>query len=162
MKKNWSNTVLVAYSLIPKIIKELNFGVKTRVNSTFQSRHLKYGIGNEQLIGEILELTDEKRKLVNLRYIVNFGLSDIDEKNRKLLKARIVDKKTYQTIADENGISLRTVFRRIGAAENSYALALRRAGYSESWFEKQYGSDKYIAPIRERILNDKYFVAKNL
>ena len=73
MKRNWSNTVLVAYSLIPKIIKELNFGVKTRVNSTFQSRHLKYGIGNEQLIGEILELTDEKRKLVYLRYIVNFA-----------------------------------------------------------------------------------------
>ena len=52
MNKNWSNTALVAYSLLPKIVRELNFGVKTRVNSTFKSRHLKIGVSNEQLIGE--------------------------------------------------------------------------------------------------------------
>lgn len=77
MNKNWSNTALVAYSLLPKIVRELNFGVKTRVNSTFKSRHLKIGVSNEQLIGEILEMTDQKRRIVNLRYIVAYALDRI-------------------------------------------------------------------------------------
>lgn len=70
MNKNWSNTALVAYSLLPKIAKELNSGVESRVRSSFQSRHLKIGVSTEQLISEILDLTEEKRKIVNLRFIV--------------------------------------------------------------------------------------------
>ena len=74
MKKSWSNTALVAYSLLPKIANELNFAVESRIKSSFQSKHLKIGISNEQLIGEILDLTEEKRKIVNLRFIVNKAL----------------------------------------------------------------------------------------
>ena len=62
MKKNWSNTELVAYALLPKIVKELDLGIQSRVKSSYQSKHLKMGVSNEQLIGEIIELTDEKRK----------------------------------------------------------------------------------------------------
>ena len=162
MNKNWSNTALVAYSLLPKIVKELNSGVKTRVNSTFQSRHLKIGVSTEQLIGEILELTEEKRKVVNLRYIVNLALDRINAEDREMLEARIINKKTFQQISDDKGIALRTVFRRIANAELAFEHALSRAGYSEEWFEKEYGDDRFIAPIHERVLNDKYFVAKNL
>ena len=162
MNKNCSNTALVAYSLLPKIVHELNFGVKTRVNSTFQSRHLKIGVSNEQLIGEILDITEEKRKIVNLRFIVQSALDKISIGDRRLLESRIMKKMTYQAISEEQGISLRTVFRRIACAEEAYTCALHRAGYTEEWFEKEYGEDKYISPIHDRIMNDKYFVAKNL
>jgi len=162
MNKNWSNTALVAYSLLPKIVRELNFGVKTRINSTFQSRHLRIGISNEQLINQILELTEEKRKIVNLRYIVQQALDRLSATDRDILIARTIDKKTYQAISDENDIALRTVFRRVSNAEAAYEKTLRVAGYTEEWFEREYGNDKYIAPIHERIMKDKYFVAKNL
>jgi len=162
MKKNWSNTALVAYSLIPKIVKEINHGIKTRVNSSFQSRHLKFGISTEQLICEILDLTEEKRKMVNLRYVVSTALERISSDDRSVLEARIINKKTYQTIADEANIALRTVFRRVASAETAFSSALKRAGFTEDWFEKEYGKDKYILPIRERVLNDKYFIAKSL
>lgn len=162
MNKNWSNTALVAYSLLPKIAKELNFGVKTRINSTFQSRHLKIGISNEKLIGEILELTEEKRKIVNLRFVVQQALDRLSAVDRGILAARIIEKKTFQVISDEYNISLRTVFRRVGAAEDAFAYALSRAGYTEEWFEREYANDKFIAPIHARVMNEKYFVAKNL
>ena len=162
MNKNWSNTALVAYSLLPKIVNELNLGVKTRVNSTFQSRHLKIGVSNEQLIGEILDITEEKRKIVNLRFVVRQALDNISITDRRILEDRIMLKKTYQAIADEQGISLRTVFRRIACAEEAYFCALKRAGFTEEWFEREYGDDKYISPIHDRVMTDKYFVAKNL
>ena len=162
MNKNWSNTALVAYSLLPKIVKELNFGVKTRVNSTFQSRHLKIGVSNEQLIGEIIEMTEQKRKIVNLRFIVSLALDRLSYDSKHILIERIINKKTFQTISDESGMALRTVFRRLAMAELAFSRALNVFGYNEEWFEKEYGNDKYIAPIHERIMTDKYYVAKNL
>lgn len=162
MNKNWSNTVLVAYPLLPKIAKELDFRVKSRVNSSFQSRHLKIGVSNEQLIGEILKLTEEKRKIVNLRYIANLALNGISAEDRQILTDRIINKKTLQTISDGYGIALRTVFRRLSSAEQAFSRALSREGFNEIWLEKEYGNSKFIAPIHQRILNDKYFVAKNM
>lgn len=162
MNKNWSNTALVAYSLLPKIAKELNSGVESRVSSSFQSRHLKIGVSTEQLISEILDLTEEKRKIVNLRFIVKKALDKMVDADREILVERIVQKKTFQEIADSHKIALRTAFRRIANAEEDFANNLRRCGYTEDWLEKEYGNDKYIAPIHERIKQDKYFVAKNL
>lgn len=162
MNKNWSNTALVAYSLLPKIAKELNSDVESRVRSSFQSRHLKIGVSTEQLISEILDLTEEKRKIVNLRFIVKKALDKMVDADREILVERIVQKKTFQEIADSHKIALRTAFRRIANAEEDFANNLRRCGYTEDWLEKEYGNDKYIAPIHERIKQDKYFVAKNL
>lgn len=162
MKKNWSNTALVAYSLLPKIAKELDFAIESRVKSSYQSRHLKYGISNEKLIGEILELTDQKRKIVNLRFIVASALKQMKEADMRILIERIVQRKTFQDIATSNDISLRTAFRRVAVAEEEYAKNLRKSGYGDEWFEKEYGNDKLINPIHERLKNDKYFVAKSL
>ena len=162
MKKSWSNTALVAYSLLPKIANELNFAVESRVKSSFQSKHLKIGISNEQLIGEILDLTDEKRKIVNMRYVVATALKQMKEKDRNILIERIVKKTTFQDISTNNNISLRTAFRRVAIAEEEFARNLRKNCYDEQWFEKEYGNDKLILPIRRQIMTDKYFVAKNL
>lgn len=162
MEKNWSNTALVAYTLLPKIAKELNFGIENRIKSSFQSKHLKMGVGTEQLIGEIIELTEEKRKIVNLRFIVSKALEQMKDDSRDILIGRIIKKKTYQQISSEQKVSLRTVFRRLGLAEEEFAHNLHRCGYTEAWFEREYGQDKYISPISRRIKSEKYFVAKSL
>lgn len=162
MEKSWSNTALVAYSLLPKIAKELGFGIESRVKSSFQSRHLKIGVSTEQLIGEIIELTEQRRKIINLRFIVSRALESMKEDTRKILTDRMIKKKTFQQIADEYGVSLRTVFRRVANAEEEFAHNLRRCGYTDAWLEREYGQDKYLAPISKRIKEDKYFVAKNL
>ncbi len=162
MNKNWSNTALVAYSLLPKIVRELDKGVINRVNSSFQSRHLKIGISTKQLIDEILELNEEKRKIVNMRYIVDKALRKISHDSKAVLTARMIEKQTFQSIAEQTNASLRTVFRRVANAENEFHRCLTDEGFTDEWFENEYGKDKYIAPIHRRIMEDKYFVAKNL
>ena len=147
---------------MPKIAKEIDFAIQSRVKSSFQSRHLKIGVSNEQLIGEILDLTDEKRKIVNMRYVVATALKQMKDKDRNILIERIVKKTTFQDISTNNNISLRTAFRRVAIAEEEFARNLRKNGYDEQWFEKEYGNDKLILPIRRQIMTDKYFVAKNL
>lgn len=162
MNRTWSNTALVAYTLLPKIAKELNQGIESRIKSSFQSVHLKIGVSTEQLINEILDLTDEKRKIVNLRFIVTKALEQMKDDTRELLIERMIKKKTFQQIADTHNASLRTTFRRMSNAEEEFAHNLKRCGYTDAWFEREYGQDKYISPIRKRISENKYFVAQNL
>ncbi len=161
MDTNWGNTALVAYSLLPKIVDSLDFALKTRVKSCFQSRHLKMGISNEQLIGEILQINDEKRKIVNLAYIVNSTLERMKPNDGQIIRERIFNRKTFQTVADELDIALRTAFRRLEVAQQRFEEILTERGYSESWFEQEYGDDKYISEIKKRLDSEKYLVAKS-
>lgn len=161
MDTSWSNTALVAYSLLPKIANTLDFGVKTRVNSCFQSRHLKMGVGNEQLIGEILEIIDRKRKIVNMSYLVKSTLAMMKPRDKQIIEERIFKKKTFQAISDELGVSLRTAFRRLEVAKERFCKILCDRGYTPEWFEKEYGNEKYIAAIKLRLQRDKYLVAQH-
>lgn len=162
MKKNWSNTALVAYALLPKIVKELDFGIQSRVKSSYQSKHLKMGVSNEQLIGEIIELTDGKRKIVNLRYIVGKALKQMKDKSREILIDRMIYKKTFSDISKERKIAMRTTFRRLENAENEFAKTLSSLGFGERKLQEEFANDKYVKTIHDRIVNDKYFVAKNM
>lgn len=97
-----------------------------------------------------------------MRYVVATALKQMKDKDRNILIERIVKKTTFQDISTNDNISLRTAFRRVAIAEEEFARNLRKNGYDEQWFEKEYGNDKLILPIRRQIMTDKYFVAKNL
>lgn len=151
MNTVWSNTVLVAYSLLPKIAEAIDFSVKSRVNSCFQSRHLTYGVSNEQIIGEIIELNDRKRKIVNLAYIVNSTLDMMRPVDKQIIEERIFKKKTFTCIAQELGIALRTAFRRMEIARLRFAKLLDEREFTQQWFDNEYGNDKFIAPLYKRV-----------
>ncbi len=161
MNTSWSNTALVAYSLLPKIVREIDSAVNSRVNSAFKSRHLQIGVSTEQLIGEIISLIDEKRKLVNMRYLVNSTLDMLNQKEKEIISARMLKKLTFEQITQTLNISMRTAFRRLDLALRSFELALARRGYTERWFEKEYGCCSYVSNIRKRLENDSYFIVKN-
>ncbi len=162
MEKSWSNTALVAFSSLSKIVKEIDFQVFRRVKSSYLSRHLKNGVSTEQLICEILNLTNEKQKLVILQNVVSHALDGMEEKERKILVARVCKKRTFQQISTDFNLSLRTVFRQVANAEQSFKKQLKILGYDETWLETEYGDDKYIAPIHDRIVSEKYTLATNL
>ncbi len=161
MNKNWSNTALVAYSALPKLVNDIDFAVSTRVNSGFQSVHLKNGVTTYDLIGEIIKLNDWKRKLVNLRIIVASAMEKLTDSERMILLSRMFRKHTFQQISEDTAIPLRTVFRRFDSAQKHFASSLEIMGFGEDWFEREYAEVEYLKKIHERIDTDKYFIAKN-
>ena len=159
MNKNWSNTALVAYSALPKIAKELDFSLSRLVNSSFKSVHLKNGVSTLQLIGEIMKITEEKRKIVNLHYIVSTALDRMTENGKRLLVDKVLNKKTFKEISEELGISIRTAFRKFENAQDEFAHNLKIAGYGENWLEAEYKDERHISLIHRRLVDDKYFVS---
>lgn len=55
---------------------------------------------------------------------------------------------------------MRTTFRRLENAENEFAKILSSLGFGERKLQEEFANDKYVKTIHDRIVNDKYFVAK--
>lgn len=162
MKKTWSNTSLVAYSYLPKIVRELDANVKFRVKSSFKSAHLKVGVSNERLVREILDLNIEKRKIVDLRIAVADSLNALSDEQRRLLIERIIKKHTYKEVSEILSLPLRTVSRKLEEAQEAFAYRMKLSGFTEERLEADFAADDYISKIRERLIKDKYVTAKRL
>jgi hypothetical protein len=156
MVKNWSNTLLVAYCHLPKIIKNIDLGVERRVNSGFKSVHLMHGITNEQLYGEILELIGEKRKMVNLYVAVNTAFEGLDNSCALLIEMRYFKKMILQEISDKFNVPLRTLYRRLDDARVRFQKQLDFVGFDVEYIEKEYGNNRFISLIHDNIDNEKF------
>ncbi len=152
----WSNAVLVAYSAIPQIIKTIDFGVKTRIQSGFGARHLRLGISTEELLNEICVLNDSKRKLCNLKYILDTALSALKTVDSEILTMRYLRKLTFQEIADESTVCIRTVFRRHIRATENFCQTMKNLGYGEDWLKNEYQNIPMINAIKRRIEESNY------
>ena len=152
----WCNAVLVAYSAIPQIIKTIDFGVKTRIQSGFGARHLRLGISTEELLDEICVLNDSKRKLCNLKYILDTALSALKTVDSEILTMRYLRKLTFQEIADESTVCIRTVFRRHIRATENFCQTMKNLGYGEDWLKNEYQNIPMINAIKRRIEESNY------
>lgn len=159
MNKTWSNTLLVAYSHLPKIEKAIDFGVENLVNSGFRGVHFSNGVSNEQLYEKILKLIDEKRKIVNVCYLVDSGLNALKDNHRLLLELRYVYQKTIQEISTTHGIPMRTLYRKLEDALTRFQIELSRMGFDEEFLEKEYSSSPFISKIHNALDTEKFNTA---
>lgn len=90
--------MLVAFSSLPKIAKFIDFSVKSRVKSGFQSKHMRYGLQNEKLFESIIQLNDEKRKICNLKVIITQALEQLSPTHTELLRLRFFEKKPFKKL----------------------------------------------------------------
>lgn len=148
--------MLVAFSSLPKIAKFIDFSVKSRVKSGFQSKHMRYGLQNEKLFESIIQLNDEKRKICNLKVIITQALEQLSPTHTELLRLRFFEKKTFQEIAKLTNVVIRTVFRRYDSAIEDFENILACAGFDEEWLEAEYGCIKIFRTIKTRLENDSY------
>lgn len=159
MFKNWSNIVLVAVSHTPKILDELDFAFNSRLSSTFGSVHLRNGVTTERIIREMMDINYRKRKVTEIVSAAQAALESLSPVHRDTLKKRILSKKSFKTIAEEDGVSLRTVFRRFESAQLSLLRALKREGYGEETLRKEFSEIPQLAAIADRLDGENYFVA---
>ena len=77
---------------------------------------------------KIIELTNRKITLINLKLLIEKQLSELPSSYAKLLILKYVDRVRGEDIASVFNISSRTYFRRHNAALKSFELCLKRNG----------------------------------
>lgn len=158
MKKcNWCNAMLVAYSSLPQIVKDIERSIDLRVKSGFGSRHLYYGISTEELLTGILNLNQRKIRLINIKVLVDKSLQALSEREQEFIKLKFFIKKPLREVAERLGVSLRTAFRIYDRVMERVEYALHRMGFDEAWFEKEYKGDTFLDAVKERLLRGETF-----
>ncbi len=162
MTENRCNTVLVAYSALPKILKECDAAFNSRLQSSFMSAHLQRGISTEKLVREMIDINRRKLALLQLKETVENAAGSMPSALSEILILRFVKGKTFQEIADTQNISVRTAFRRFDRARDEFARALDRLGLDEKTFRKHYLTDPVVSAVCARIDDGEYFTAKSI
>ncbi len=162
MTENRCNTVLVAYSALPKIMKEYDAAFDSRLKSSFSCAHLRQGVTTEQLIGEMLEINRKKAAAILLKDTVEKAFGLLPSALKSILVLRFLKGMTFQEIAEHDNISVRTAFRRFDRARECFSAALDKLGLDQKQFEKRYLSDPAIACACARLEDSAYFTAKSM
>lgn len=102
--------------------------------------------------GKIIKLMDRKRKLVNLKVVIEECLAGIPKDSRRLLSLFYIDGITANMISQLLGVSLRTVFRQISKALDSFCFELDKRGYGRVFFEEEYSCEKWFSAVYSNML----------
>lgn len=169
---NWSKTILGVYRYLPRVTYAFDRIVKTRAYNSgcCSSTNLSFN-DVMNVTSTILDLTERKITLINLKLIIERALKNMDTKLAKILIFKFIDGKKSVDIAERLGVCLRTYFRKINTALTSFSKSLARLGYNEQklfdmlcgekWImEVYYGYNEGDATLSDNILDNVEFKNK--
>ena len=147
--KIWSKTLLNVYGCLYKLCNAidklvLNFGLNSGrfhgVEQTFSDAQ------------KMIELTDRKVTLINLKVLVNKILNSLNETSCKILALKYIDRLNNETIIKSLNLKRRTYFRKFNSAINSFANLLLVNGFNKETAPEFIENENWIFDVYEDIL----------
>lgn len=129
---NWSKTILGSYKYLERMSDAIDKMVKAKAFNSFYASNSSNGLGDVMSIStSILNLTERKITLVNLKILTEKALKSMDNTLARILILKFIDCKKSEEIAERFGFCLRTYFRKVNEGLESFYKALTRLGYCE-------------------------------
>ena len=152
---NWSKALLYSYSNLEQICDAID---KTVLN---------YGIGsfnsNQTMIvaDKILSLISRKKRLINIKVLVDNVLNNISTSSAKILTVRYIDKVKTEIASKVLNMSNRNFFRRLNQAVHEFATEIKKQGFDSKVLHEKFKSEFWILEIYNSY-NQKQNERKNL
>lgn len=143
-QETWSKSLLASYRILPKIVKSIDSFTMSLALGSFS-----YAGNTLDLMQKIIDNNKRKEALINAKVIVDNTLQDLKPKYREVLELKYLKKTSFEDIAKNLGICLRTVFRRYAFALKSFSAVCKSKGYDEEWLDKRYGRDALFVRLNE-------------
>ncbi len=124
---------------LDKVVLDIGKGSGKVSCKNYQTTHLQ--------TSKMIKLMDRKRKLVNLKVVVEECLAGIPEDSRRILSLFYMDGITANLISQLLGVSLRTFFRQKTKALDSFCFELDKRGYGKAFFEEEYSCEKWFSSV---------------
>lgn len=150
--KIWSKTFLNVYRSLEKITYAIDRIVLT---TGLSSGGLNFSGNAYYTANKIIELTERKICLINLKVLIEETLNSLDKDSIRLLMLKYVDRLKSHEIAETMKISKRTYFRKQTKAINSFALALSRQGKTAENIKTMLLKEAWIKDLYERLLSQE-------
>ncbi len=139
---------------IDKIISEISKSSNSTMLQKYQSTHYQ--------TNRIIDLTDRKRKIVNLKVIVEEVISRLSKGDRRVLTLVYIDGVRSEDASNLLGVSLRTFFRKKVNALREFSLILQALGYDEEFFESEYFCEKWFMSVYDNCVSRDTYEEESL
>lgn len=147
--KTWSKTILSVYKYLEALSNSIDDLVyKKSINSAFYSNgryNTCYDCANR-----IMQLTERKVNLINLKVIVDDTLNMMPLHQRQILALSYIDNAKNEDIAELMHISIRTFFRKKNEALQCFAKNLLLQGFNVEKLEMMFGGEYWLKNLYNR------------
>lgn len=144
----WARTILTSYRFLERITDAIDTIIEKKALASSWTMNTD---GTLELADKIIELSERKVKLINLKLLTENALSKVDEKFARLLISRYFDKLTPEEIMNRYLLSRRSYFRHIQDAEASFESACATLGFPLSRLESYLESEEWIKQIKSSL-----------
>ncbi len=154
MNKNflWAKTILSVYRYLERIAGAID---KIIMKSALGSSNVSvstYHINNVMTISQrLIDLSQRKITLINLKVLTEDALSEIDKKYANILIERFFDNTKLKEITQKHDISMRSVFRYIDSALSAFSSRLVVKGFDDDKLAKMLEDEQWIKSVHQRL-----------
>lgn len=165
MKRNmenelWGKTLLMLYRHLETMAKSIdNLVCRIGINSAFNHSVYNSTIKDSN---KIIELTERKIKIINLKVIIQKALKKLKDKELKLIALYYVDGVSYKKVQELLNITQRTFFRRKELAIAHFSDELANLGYDAEKLKDYLKNENWIKNTYFQVVNSSAnFFLKN-
>lgn len=157
MKLNvWYKTALFAYKYLETITESIdNLIEQQALNSYYCNSSNSVDNSVMAVSNRIIELSQRKVRLININIAIEKSLERCPEEHAQMLIERYIDNDKGEDIARRHNLTIRTYFRKMQKAEESFANEMNKKGYSEKKLEEDFREDKWVRDIYKQFLSKK-------
>ena len=149
MKNNtWAKTILYVHKYLERITEGIDKLVEREaMNSYYYNSTRDNDVA--KVANRIIELTERKKRLINLKVLIEKGLKDISSVQSQILIARYINQQPCESIAERFEMPMRTFFRRLAQSEDSFSNTLSRYGFNEEKLTDYLKGENWIFDVYE-------------
>ena len=144
---NWSKTILEVYRYLPRVTYAYDKIIKTKAINSQYSRSYDGFYSVYDVTNSIIDLSQRKITLINLKLITEKILKSMDKKYAKLLILRFIDGNKFNELASIFKVSQRTLFRRITKALDCFTYHLTLQGYNSKKLYEELKDEKWVMEV---------------
>lgn len=141
----WAKTLLFSYKYLARIIKGVDRIVLERSAKSYTSGWCEFTTMEQ--MEQIIDLIQRKKRLQTVKMLIEEGLKNIDPQSARSLIRYCIDRVDLEILAEEYGLSKRTMSRRINAMLIDLIDKIRDLGYSVAKIELLLENEGWIIGV---------------
>lgn len=151
VKNIWAKTILKSYRYLERIADAIDRMVENRGMFSMSMNSNNYYYNNIMSVAnKIIELSERKIKLINLKILTERALTKCGREPANLLISKYINGKNNEEIMLKYNFPPRTFFRKIEKAEAKFERALDCMGYNYENLEKYLGGEEWLLSLKNK------------
>lgn len=145
----WGKTLLSVYRYLERIADAIdNIIEKKAVQTSSMLGSDALSHNTLALANKIIDLSERKVKLINIKLLTEQALSAMDPKGAKILIMKYFDNASCEEILSALSLSRRTYFRRIGEMEAAFEASCAMFGFPMERLDSYLANEAWIMNVK--------------